>query len=317
MSEQTKRIVSLSPSTLDTIQGCMRAYKFGKIDHLTSLRNAEALDFGGLFHKIIHPYYFGRIPPEFRKEHHYNHPYAPLLALNYKQLVDACREIGLRYSLLTDLDIAERNECIELFSEYATTYAGDGWRTKEVEQPFTVKLYEDEELIILFRGIMDWYGNIPQRGDTPVDHKTGSRDSDNSKLRNQFIGSSFVFNSNQFVENKILRIKNDKFRREAHYYDDEQKIEWLNTAIYWGKQLDFYITHNTFPANNSSCRFCFYRRICETPPSVREGTILRLYKQNNVDHDIYKLDKNLVTVIKQVLGSSNASENTQAQTETS
>jgi hypothetical protein len=308
MELENKKVISLSPSTLDLIQSCMRAYSYSKIKKLQPRRKDSALDFGGLFHKIVHPYYFGRIPPEFQKEHHFTHPYSKLIGLNYRQLVEACVEIGRRYSLLTDLEIEERNECLELFAEYATFYANDGWRTLEVEQPFTVNLYEDDSIIIVFRGVMDLFVDIPSRGSVPVDHKTGSRDSVNSLLRNQFIGSSFVFGTNQFIENKVLRVKNEKFRREAHYYDDDQKLEWYDTAVFWGKQLAHYIEHDFYPMNNSSCRFCNYRKLCETPPSARENRELLLYHVSNYDHDIYAPDPNLIIVINQVLGKSNDKE---------
>ena len=96
-----KAIVKISSSSLYDLQSCARLYKFNKIDRLQPIKKERPLDYGNLFHYMVHPWRFGQIAEP--KEHHLKHPYSRLLGMSKGDLNGICREIGRLKILTTDL----------------------------------------------------------------------------------------------------------------------------------------------------------------------------------------------------------------------
>ena len=89
------------------------------------------------------------------------HPYAKFIGMPFNELVETCVEIGRLASFDMDLEPEYRNQCLKQFREYAHHFAGDGWLPLEIEQSFSKKLYEDENLVILYEGIVDLVADSP------------------------------------------------------------------------------------------------------------------------------------------------------------
>ena len=299
MSE--KQIVKISASSLNDLQSCARLYKFNKIDRLQPLKKEKPLEYGGLFHFMVHPWRFGQIAEP--KEHHLKHPYSRLLGLSKVELNNVCREIGRLKSLTTDLAGEDRNKALEKFSEYTTYYAGLGWTFLEVEQPFSIKIHEDDELVIIFQGIIDTLADIPKEGKTLVDTKTSGRESYTPVTDNQLLGTAYAFNVKNFYLDRVYDRKDNPFVLDRKSFLTEQKEEWLTNTIYWVKQGAFFIQNDFYPPNFSSCKkygACRYMKVCETPPSAREFSLNSKFRRGE-DSNIYRIDPLMTEILDTLL----------------
>ena len=285
-----KTIVKMSPSSLNDLQSCMRLYNFNKLMRLQPLKKERALDYGGLMHYMIHPWRFGQIKEV--KDHHKEHPYARLLGLPLADLNHICREIGKFKSFTTDLSGEDRNKAQEKFTEYTEHHRGLGWEFLEVEQPFSIKIHEDEECVIILQGIIDALANIPKEGKTVVDTKTSSRETYTPVTDNQLMGIGYAFNIKNFIIDRIYDRKEKCFVIDRKSFLTEQKEEWLEATVYWVKQGLFFMQNNYFPPNFSSCKKfggCRYMGVCEVPPSAREFKLNSLFRAGS-GSDIYRVD---------------------------
>lgn len=301
--DKKKRVFSVSPSSLDTM-ACEYKYNLSHLQRLVPLQMEEALDFGGLVHYMLHPFYFAKIKPEYVKPHHLAHSFAPMLNLKFNDVVQACVEIGRQKSFTTDLDPEDRNKAIELFLAYVNRSLNDPWHTIEVEQPFSKIMYEDNDLIILFEGKVDLIVDIMNEGARVVDNKTGARDRHIPETNNQIIGTCWAFGINTFIINKLLTVKDNPFRRETYYAIPEQKDEWLRDTIHNVKRIIHYIDMDYFPMQRSQCGSfgsCRYLRACKAPPSARYNMLNGLFRKSRFG-GLYAPDPLLNEIAQKVLG---------------
>ena len=302
-TENKKRVFTVSASSLDSM-ACETKYNYGHLQRLVPMQMEEALDFGGLIHWMLHPYYFSKIKPEYLKPHHTNHVFAPLLNLRVAQVIEACIAMGREKALVTDLEIKERQEAIGLFRSYVEHRINDRWHTIEVEQPFSKILYEDDNLIIVYEGKVDLITEIEQDGVTIVDNKTGGRDRHIPETNNQIIGSCWAFGVNKFLINKALRVKDDPFRRDIYYALPEQKDEWVKDTIHNVRRIIHYIDNDYFPMQRSQCGVfgnCRYLKACKAPPSARYTMLNGLFRKSRFG-GLYAPDPLLEEIAKKVLG---------------
>lgn len=307
----TKRVFTVSASSLGTIQSCETQYKYGHMMRLVPRTAERALDFGGLVHYMLRPYYFSTIPPEFRKGNHYKHVFEPLFRMNRGDVIQACVEIGRLKSLTSDLSADDRMAAIDAFIKYTDYYRGENLRAIEVEQPFSKLLYDDDELAILYEGIVDL---IALLGNSPVpkviDHKTGGRDRHMPETNNQINGTCWAFGVNQFVINKILQVKDTPYRRVDYYVGPEQKEDWVRDSIHYVKRMIHYIDSNYYPMNRNSCGSfggCRYLRVCKVPYTARETMLEGLFKKST-HTGLYGKDTLLEKIASDVLGKYNVEE---------
>jgi hypothetical protein len=287
-----KRVIVADSQILNTVMSCGRKVNLEFGLNLRPMKKAEALEKGDLMHRMLHPYYYGRINnPE---PHHYvlkddkgheqPHPYAKFIGLQHKELVDTCSEIGKVASFDMDLEPEYRNECIKQFREYAFHFHGDGWLPKEVEQSFSRVLYEDDDLIILYEGIVDLVAD-GTLGRIAVDHKTASRREVPSDLSNQFMGYCWALDIPRLIINRIGFQKtvsaNERFQRIVLSYPQGRIDEWQYWAVYWLKVYDFYLQNDVWPPNFTSCdkySGCIFQQICTKIPEAREFAMQTKYK---------------------------------------
>jgi len=287
----SKKVIVADSQILNTVMACGRKTKLEFKLNLRPNKKAEEIEKGDLMHRMLHPYYYGRITNP--KEHHLfmtvdgnkmPHPYAQFIGLPMKDLVDTCTEIGRLASFDMDLEPEYRNECIKQFRAYAFHFAGDGWITLEVEQSFTRKLYEDDQLIILYEGIVDLVADGPM-GRIVVDHKTASRRETPSDLSNQFMGYCWSLDSPRMIVNRIGFQKtvseSERFQRIVMSYPQGRIDEWQYWATYWLKVYAFYAENDVWPPNYTSCdkyAGCIFQQICTRIPEAREFTMQTKYR---------------------------------------
>lgn len=288
----SKRVLPADSQILNTVMACGRKTNLEFKLNLRPHKKAEALEKGDLMHRMLHPYYYGRIMHP--KPHHLMidladgtqavHPYAKFIGMETKELIDTCTEIGRVASFDMDLEPEYRNECIKQFREYAFHFAGDGWIAIEVEQSFSKTLYEDDDLLILYEGIVDLVAEGPM-GRIAVDHKTASRKETPSDLSNQFMGYCWALDIPRLIINRIGFQKTvsaaERFQRIVLSYPEGRIDEWQYWATYWLKIYDFYMMNDVWPPNFTSCdkySGCIFRAICTRIPEAREFTMQTKYR---------------------------------------
>lgn len=305
MSEEapTKRVFTVSASSLDSIEKCGKYFELEKVQRLEPMKVARPLEYGSLGHFMLHPYYFGQIKDV--KDHHLDHPYAKLLGKSHKDLIDLAIQIGTLFSLNTDLSVEDREQQINRFREY-THYWGTGTFTPlEVETAFSVTLFDSPHLQILFEGIADLIVNDPKEGIYPIDHKFMSRDSHKAETGHQIVGTCWALKTKIFKINKILERKENPFVREVYTVDPEQSEEWAEDAVNTAMRAIFYLDEQHFPRQRNSCDNyggCKFLKICGSLPSLRDVKIDSFYRVKQEKHDLYNKDGKIDKIVKMIFG---------------
>jgi len=288
----SKPVIVSDSQILNTVMSCGRKTHLEFKLNLRPMQKAEALERGDLMHRMLHPYYYGRIMQP--QEHHFEvkledgttqpHPYAKFIGMAHNELVDTCVEIGRTASFDMDLEPEYRNECLKQFREYAFHFAGDGWMAIEVEQSFTRTLYEDDKLRIDYEGIVDLVADGPM-GRIAVDHKTAKSRSTPSDLSNHFMGYCWALDIPRLIVNRIGFQKTlspaERFQRVVLSYPQGRIDEWQYWATYWLKVYAFYLENDVWPPNYTSCdkySGCIFMPVCTRIPEAREFTMQTKYK---------------------------------------
>lgn len=161
----------------------------------------------------------------------------------------------------------------------------------EVEQAFAYVLHEDEIVRIIIQGKIDLLVDRPGHGNQssyynlPYDHKTYSRDSEVSRLSNQFMNYARAVGSNYLVVNRIglqTSLKpEEKFKRIMLSYDPIILDDWRNNLT--RVILDHYLVclaTEYWPTDFTNCfkfnRKCEFYEICDS-----SGKEAKLFKLNS------------------------------------
>lgn len=269
----TQKIITVSASYLNDIQVCSRHGMYSRVMNLRSIRKSEPLEKGDLFHKLAEHFYLQKKDKVTTSE-----ALISTLAYGRESLVDS------------DLDPQTYERILSIFRDYVLNYEGDGWIPLEVEAPFSVKLYEDNEIQILVEGKIDLVAQS-NVGMLIIDHKTGSRDSEITYMNNQFIDYAWAFKTNIICINKVIIHKNDvKFERKLLSIPQDVIDEWAESVPFWVKKFESEKAVNYFPPNYTSCSQysgCTFKAICETAKEIREWKISSEYKVKE-SHNLFK-----------------------------
>lgn len=300
------KIISLDMTAMNHLQSCARKMNLSQEQHLQPLKKGEALEKGDLMHKMLAPYYWGRL--KHPKEHHLMlrradgasvaHPFARLIGLPHSELVKECVALGREASFDLDIMPTEREETIRQFVEYAIHFAGDGWIPIEIEQTFSKILHIEpdvldggghivkEGLTIVIEGVVDLYCDAPHWGKITVDHKTTSRRENPSSLSNQFKCYSWALGCRTVIVNRIGFQKTlsagERFQRIPINYATPIIDEWRYWSVYWTKLYQFYLENGVWPPNFTSCdkySGCIYKPICEAIPEARDARVAVLFRR--------------------------------------
>jgi hypothetical protein len=202
----------------------------------------------------------------------------------YYKIIEICIKKAERFLLGLDLDVELGQTVIEIYKEYAVYYQSDNWKVLEVEKPFAKTLYNDDNLKVVYCGLIDLVTTI-----AVVDHKSSKRRGVPSPLSNQFIGYCWATEVNNFVINKVGFQKTlkpeEKFERPPYSYFPAIIEEWKNNTIKDCVELYDFLTNH--PADLSTRRNltscdkydgCIFGKICQTHPEAREFLIKHDYQ---------------------------------------
>lgn len=265
ISEEKVR-VKVDSQILNSIDLCDYRYFVEHVMNMRPATKAPALEKGSVMHTMLAHYYRQKMKGRIPSEHH--------AVVEEAIILGRVEASGYQFEL-TEFE----EECAPTFKEYILAKQNDGWNVLAVEEPFTKLLYEDNELQILYEGIVDLRAEQPNLGRITVDHKSESRKSHPFELSNQFIGYKWAF-GDQVVINKVgfqtSLADQERFRRYYLPILDHQIEEWKVDTVKSIKEAIEWHRTGIFARNRTSCdkySGCVYKKVCVAPPEAREFKI--------------------------------------------
>jgi PD-(D/E)XK nuclease superfamily len=252
-STTMKAIVAFDSQRLNTLQACPERYRLKFHERLELPELGEGIRKGSMMHTLLKHYYLHKMSGAGSSE-------ASVYVLdNYRNFLSE-----ITYPI-DDI----QGEVIRVFAEYCHFYKDERWIPVSVEEPFSTPIYEDDELILIYEGIIDLRVEVPGMRERPtVDHKTSSLRQYLDNLDNQFIGYAFVSGeSTGFVNTIIFKQGMDKFARPPLPFDDTIKKVWLNAVVDSAREFLACETSGVWPRRIRSCNAdkfpCIYRDLCK------------------------------------------------------
>lgn len=163
------------------------------------------------------------------------------------------------------------NNVFRSIEQYVELYKFEPIEVLFVEEPFAIELYksEEENLRIVYVGVIDLIARSLGQEEKVYDHKSQSRKSDYLLLDDQFEGYATATGKNMLTVNVIgLQTSVDpkeKHRRVPLSYTPFLLERWKNHVIYWVKQYIVYTENNEWPENHQGCNkfnLCEFYGIC-------------------------------------------------------
>lgn len=273
-----KRILVLDSTILNSVQKCGYYTFLSFVKHLRAAQTPEPFERGDLTHHILEHYYKTRKSGGNRKD-----------ATEFA--VAKGRE---KYPSL-NMEVSACEWVIQSFYQYEERWANDGLKVLEVEKPFMMKIYEDDELICYYSGKIDLIAELPLIGVVPIDHKSRTRMNEETLLNNQFMGYAIHTDSNFVYVNEFglqkTKTPEEKFRRIPLSYNDELKAHWLNDIVkHWVRTLDYYLQENVWPEqwNPYICKSCIFADVCKSGTDEEKARKLTLNYVESEPWDVTK-----------------------------
>lgn len=163
------------------------------------------------------------------------------------------------------------NNVFRSIGQYVELYKFEPIEVLFVEEPFALNLYESEEedLRIVYVGVIDLIAKIMGGEQKVFDHKSQSRKSDFLLLDDQFEGYVTATKQNMLTVNVIgLQLTvpvDEKMRRVPLSYPQFLLDRWKQHVVYWMKQYLVYSHNNEWPENHQGCdkfNLCEFYGIC-------------------------------------------------------
>lgn len=176
----SKRNIIFDSQVLNSVQACAMKTYLGFGLKLQPPTTAKPLEEGDLLHKMFEFYYnkMKELKGNFQD--------------NFDDVVEEAVALGERHAVDQNLTPHEAGEVIHQFKENTAHFRNDGIEVIEVEKPFMVHLYEDDNLGIYYTGKIDLIASVPGFGEEVViDHKKAARTQAPDPLSNQFTGYCF------------------------------------------------------------------------------------------------------------------------------
>lgn len=311
-TEGSKTLVRINSSSLGIIQECMRKAKYSLDEGWRSEVEGPATLFGRSVHKALEVFYKGQpreriLPPyEYCEMMAYgNRPPPTNNDLIYRAIA-AFLEESSPLAALPETDKRSQQNGVWILYEYFKTYIDDPYVTyvdKDgpfIERTFTLRLFEDESLIIDIFGTVDFAFKNTKTGDLLVgDHKTASflnfgdsnyfdRDRPNHQYTMYMLGAKRVFGieTENFMVNvvevkakpKTARAKGVSFPRQITKRTEEDFAELTDVIVdsvrrYLGaKESGKWVLGPVGSCNAYGA--CQFKQVCASPSSMRE-TLLK------------------------------------------
>lgn len=301
-----KRKIILDATMLSSLMACPCSYDYNHNENLVLITGkSNSLEVGSVVHKVLETFYKNTIRG-FKRDTAIQSALAagelyvrgcPTCAdfKSVEGLVPACGHQVNEYEGVknTPIDSDSRyvgwRDALNTCEQYFEFHKNDYWTSLEVEVVKGKILYEDDELIILWKAKFDWVVDTLQ-GIFPVDHKTHKQRRDTISLNNQFIGQCLLQGTQGMIINKIGFQKTlkpeEKFTRVLMSYSADRLLEWQTEILpHYGYQLLAYHDAGYFPRDFTQCenKFgnCKYVPICESNPDMRNEVIQMTYVRGN------------------------------------
>lgn len=282
------KVIIMDSQVLNAVQGCGLKYDYSFNRKLSPINKPSYFDKGDLFHRMLKFYYnIKKNRPKWSTE----------------ALIDNSIRVGRKHSIHLRLPIEDCERVIHWFLGYHERWKNDRFKILHVEKIFAFELHRDDNLVVIWQGRSDLVVQYSQFNTvTVLDHKSGSRDIEPSRLSNQFMGYAVAWGTQQVVINKINFYKNKEidsmspqqlatyenqsggkpFKRYVLCYDRDLLAWWKDWVVYWAYVLKGYIEKGLYPPNLTSCdkyAGCIFRDICKHEPKAREFVIQSRYKK--------------------------------------
>lgn len=268
LETKEKIIICFDASELDTFEACQFKWHLSSHLNLKPKVTKPYLEMGALIHYLLELHYKSKMINPFVEP------------IKREEII----ELGRVKSLEFDLSLEEVGEHIFQYREYARYYEDETTENiipVAVEEPFLVKIFEDDDLIVYVQGKPDLIFRYSNSNDLILmDHKRVSRDSNISALRNQFLLYCVACQTDTFIVNKVGFQKSykpkERFKRVPFIYNKEILDEWKTEVVGRAREMILAQQFESYPKNRSSCEKwdgCWYQRYCTTRPSAREFLI--------------------------------------------
>lgn len=282
--QQEKRVVAIDSQIIDNMESCYYKWYLYSLCNWRPRHKSKAFGKGTFVHEALRHYYLAKIAGEdwnncVKIAMEKANAFIPEINAPLEEIIDAQRAIG----------------------EYFFHYKAENWKPLAVEETFSYTMYEDDDLIILYEGIIDLRVQTPDFEDLPVDHKTTSRNDQIHPLSNQFIGYCRARQVKRMTINRIGFQKSlplsEKMTRHIKSYSTGQQEEWAEDVIHTVKMGILHHDLGMFPRNFTSCDgkygHCMFTNICELEPEAREFALRVQFDQAKESWDPIYRDKDL------------------------
>lgn len=254
--------ILIDSSVMNTFEKCPTLMKYEHVDHYRFRGGKKPyFDKGELWHIGARAYY------RMRKE---EKEWDDCVKEGFERIM----KVAPKFLSMTNEDL---EDVITAFMAYCEHYRFERWTILEIERPFRVVLYEDDELRIIIQGRIDLIVDTGQII-LPVDHKTESRRDEPGPLNNQFMLYCYAAKTNNLMVNKVGFQKSlpaqEKYYRVLLSYDDDNLAEWKDEFIFKVREIVEYARLDWFPHRYTSCKDkygkCTFYEICKTPRIARQ-----------------------------------------------
>lgn len=251
------RSIIIDSQLLSGLQRCATRVNFYFNNDLRTADVPGALQRGILIHHFLGAMYKARKDSGNRKD---------LLSCANEALEKTKPETA--HLTISEIDI---NNVFRSLEQYVEMYKFEPIEVMYVEEPFALELYknEEEDLRIIYVGVIDLIAKLQGQDEKVYDHKSQSRRSDFLALDDQFEGYATAAQKNMLTVNVIgLQTSVDpkeKMRRIPLSYTPFLLERWKNHVIWWVKQYMVYTLNNEWPENHQGCNkfsLCEFYSIC-------------------------------------------------------
>jgi hypothetical protein len=259
-----KIIVGLDSMQLGFIQACLRKYDLRHNKLIDAREHSQGINKGILMHEFLRFYYVAR-----RNQ------------ATIKQSTEEAITHGRKKIPELSLDDDAVTDTTRKFLEYGQKYNGETIEIVDIEQPFSVDLFEDDQLVIVWEGIRDLDYNL-QFEKYVMDHKTASRKGNWDPMHNQLVGYAYARGCKNIMINEIVFVKTpgDGFHRHPLSVSREILNLFRESTIAAVKNYLAYAAADYYPPNMHSCNQqfgCTFKEFCAADDRTREWLMKTKY----------------------------------------
>lgn len=316
VTPEGKTLVKINFSSIDVIQNCLRKSQYLLDERWLPENESPATVFGSAVHAALDVYYRGnpelRILPKFEEVELL--AFAPPSEKTEPLIHQAMRAFIAKAQPLSALPDGDKRSIpngIWILWNYFKAYINDPYityvdeRGPFIERPFTLRLHEDDSLVIDLFGTIDFaFQHITEKNIIPGDHKTTSslgfggssyfdRERPNHQYTAYMMGAREVFGiqTNEFMVNaievkpkpKTARGSAPNFPRQVTRRDEGDFAEFKQVVMKVVQDYLYAKKHNNWPLGPvGSCNSygaCTYKAVCAAPKQLRENVLKSKFKQ--------------------------------------